>query len=62
MLEDFLEDAKYIAIARKTGDDNKVKEVARQRRARGKSVSRRVKVCFDENDRMIEMPESTDEK
>ena len=58
LLQDFLEDAKYINAARKTGDDKKVKEIARQRLARGKSVNRRVNVFFDENDRMMEVPET----
>ena len=38
-----------------------MKEVARQRRAHGKQANRRVKVAFDENDRMVELKSSDDD-
>ena len=53
MIEEFLEDGKLVRVAAKEGGDAKACEAAAKRLGRAKT-SRRVRLCFNENDEMIE--------
>ena len=54
LLQEFLEDSSHVHLAYKAGGEENAKKAAKARRIKAKKESRRVKLCFDDNDCMVE--------